>query len=230
MSGKNLLLGSVIVFSSIFVNMSFAEEEAYDNEYFVARLKSQILEEEDKVKKLKTLLDNYQKGLVDEKKIAALQAQIFAGKNPAQINFYVKSLFGQDYREGTTDILVPVGYRLEADPREGLFFRNCVLDSVSSAEAADCASTVEKMVNEELSTTYNQLKIQCKERGCDDALFNMQDSWNTYRENSYKFMESFTGQSVIQASNGMQKDFWNEELIKQLKVLKNISSFIENEK
>lgn len=51
MSGKNLLLGSVIVFSSIFVNLSFAEEEAYDNEYFVAQLKSQIQEEEDKVKK-----------------------------------------------------------------------------------------------------------------------------------------------------------------------------------
>ena len=82
MSGKNLLLGSLIAFSSIFVNLSFAEEEAYDNEYFVAQLKSQIQEEEDKVKKLRSLLDNYQKGLVDEKKIGALQAQIFAGKNP----------------------------------------------------------------------------------------------------------------------------------------------------
>ena len=72
MSGKNLLLGSLIAFSSIFVNLSFAEEEAYDNEYFVAQLKSQIQEEEDKVKKLRSLLDNYQKGLVDEKKIGAL--------------------------------------------------------------------------------------------------------------------------------------------------------------
>ena len=230
MSGKNLLLGTVIAFSSIFVNSSYAEEEAYDNEYFVAQLKSQIQEEEDKVKKLKSLLDNYQKGLVDEKKIAELQAQIFAGKNPAKLKFYVKSLFGQDYKEGTTNIIVPVGYRLEADPREGLFLRNCVTDSHSMAEAAACANTLEKMVNEELDTTYNNLKTHCKEKGCEDDLFNMQNAWNTYRENSYRFMDSFVGKSAIQANNGMQKDFWNEEIIKQLKVLKNINSFMEYEK
>lgn len=230
MSGKNLMLGSVIAFSSIFINISYAEEEAYDNEYFVAQLQSQIQEEEDKVKKLKTLLENYKKGLVDEKKIASLQAEIFAGKNPAQLKFYVKSLFGQDYKEGTTNIIVPVGYRLEADPREGLFFRNCVTDSQSMAEAAACAKTVEKMINEELASTYNNLKMHCKEKGCDDALFNMQNAWITYRENSYRFMDSFVGKSAIQANNGMQKNFWDEELIKQLKVLKNINSFMEYEK
>ena len=230
MSGKNLLLGSLIAFSSIFVNLSFAEEEAYDNEYFVAQLKSQIQEEEDKVKKLRSLLDNYQKGLVDEKKIGALQAQIFAGKNPAQLKFYVKSLFGQDYKEGTTNIIIPIGYRLEADPREGLYFRNCVMDSLSMAEAADCASTVEKMVNEELDTAYNRLKMQCRQRGCDDALMSMQNSWLTYRENSYRFMEAFTGRNFTQTNNELQKNFWNDELIKQLKVLKNINSLMESDR
>ena len=58
----------------------------------------------------------------------------------------------------------------------------------------------------------------------------MQNAWNTYRENSYRFMDSFVGKSAIQANNGMQKDFWNEEIIKQLKVLKNINSFMEYEK